>query len=422
MEKELVCGLDFGTSNTCILLGDDGRPVRNELPVSTSKTIPSLIFFPEGRPNVFYTGKEAMSEYSREGAKGRFFQSIKSVAGDGDISETNVFGKWYTIAELISLILKSAKASLEEELDQNVTNVVLGRPVLFAHSSGSDRIATERLTEAATMAGFKNIEFELEPIAAAYIYERRLSSEELVLVVDIGGGTSDFTVARLGPNCISHPDRKQDILAVSGLDKGGNNFDGRVLWAKGVRHFGYGSTYRNWNKTLDVPTHIYLELCSLEMFPFLKSNQLITFLKSIVAFSESPQKILSLIEVISKNRGFSLFRACEEAKIAANDEGLGVLRYSGESDAWEEVLSRDELDSATNEVVSQIWKTAEDSLMDAGVPKEQISRVFLTGGASLMGSVRRIFSSEMGESKIEGGDAFLSVAKGLALSAQSRFR
>ncbi|MDP1709951.1 MAG: Hsp70 family protein, partial [Candidatus Komeilibacteria bacterium] len=241
----LAYGLDFGTTHSAIsVLDGEGRAT--VLPVSGDNglIIKSVLLFAQNSPRP-YVGQEAIRQYLAAGMRGRLIQSIKSALVDENFIGTTINGTRYQIEDLIALIISFLKVKADKIIGQNLDRVVLGRPAIFSDNPKKESLARDRLIMAAQKAGFKEIHFQLEPIAAALHYETSLKRPEKALIADLGGGTSDFTLMNLSPDRVNLTDRDADVLQTSGVYVGGDNLDARIMWGKVVKHFGAEASYRS---------------------------------------------------------------------------------------------------------------------------------------------------------------------------------
>ncbi|WP_144430954.1 Hsp70 family protein, partial [Pseudomonas syringae pv. coryli] len=219
-----ACGIDFGTSNSTV--GWQRPGMESLIALEDDKiTLPSVVFFNMEERRPVY-GRLALHEYL-EGYEGRLMRSLKSLLGSKLIKhDTSVLGTAMPFKDLLALFIGELKKRAEQTAGREFEQVVLGRPVHFVDDDAqADQEAEDTLAEVARKIGFKDVSFQFEPIAAAFDYESTIQDEELVLIVDIGGGTSDFSLVRLAPERRTHADREQDILATGGVHIGGTDFD-----------------------------------------------------------------------------------------------------------------------------------------------------------------------------------------------------
>jgi hypothetical chaperone protein len=223
-----ACGIDFGTSNSTAGWRRPGQSAPSSLllPLEDGKlTLPSVVFFHAEDAHVSY-GRAALADYLA-GHEGRLMRSLKSLLGTSMMDDhTEVMGRALPFRDLLAQFVGELKRRAEQAAGREFTRAVLGRPVFFVDDDHkADQRAERTLEEIARKAGLRDIAFQYEPIAAAFDYESQITREELVLVVDIGGGTSDFALIRLSPERAGRPERRDDILASGGVHIGGTDFD-----------------------------------------------------------------------------------------------------------------------------------------------------------------------------------------------------
>jgi hypothetical chaperone protein len=278
-------------------------------------------------------------------------------------------------------------------------------------------LAQERLLRAAKLAGFEEIHFQLEPIAAAFSYESRISGPETVLVGDFGGGTSDFTVVKLDPRRQGLTRRADDILATGGLPVAGNKYDSATMWHKVSPHFGRDATYESWGKNLPVPDSLHRQICQWDQIVFLRNAKVLDLLRRLQHSSNDPQAFMRLEALITENQGFALFQVIEAAKIRLGTEDRASLSFSHPRITIDDSLSLTEFDFNSRDVTGAIMGYFDGFLASAGIHAASIDSVFFTGGTSFIRNLRKEFSDRLGAKKIRDGGEFTSVGDGLALSA-----
>jgi hypothetical chaperone protein len=422
--KNIVYGIDFGTSNSAVaVLGKDGQSnVLRIGNVGSGKTIRSAIFFPTSHKNEVFVGNLAVSEYVKSGMKGRFLQSVKTILADDSFTGTDIQGFGFLGPDdLASIIIRSLKKSADELLGVDVRRLVLGRPAKFSNDAKIDSMAEQRLHIAAVKAGFEEISFQLEPIAAALHYESSLEKEKLVLVADIGGGTSDFTIMKLSPNKASHSDRRSDILSSGGVYVGGDDFSSDIMWNKLVKYFGHGSSFSSYGRSLPFPIHILSQICRWENIGFMKNRRMNSDLQTFRNTSNSPESIIRLQSLINEDLGYSLFCAIEKAKIALSDKQQDAIVFQESVINIAEKITRLEFEMFIQKRLEKISFTVDEAVCSANINPDDVDAVFMTGGSSLVPAMRSMFSEKFGEEKIVSSDFFTSVASGLALSSRLFF-
>lgn len=414
------CGLDFGTSNSALAIVRQGNiEVAHVDPSALSpQTLRSLLYFAEDKRS--FVGQEAIAAYIGESASGRLMQSIKTFLPYQDLEATVINGKPYSLIRLIAFLIRSIKERAETEIGKPLTDVVLGRPAKFDDEPALDELAQTRLLQAAEMAGFKRISFELEPIAAALSYEESLplGQSKIVLVGDFGGGTSDFTVIRLNNKPEGHRDRTSDVLGVSGVSVGGDVFDSRIMLGKLGKYFGQGSRYRNYTgELLEIPQSFYHTLSHWHLIPRLREKKTREWIGQIQPRSDNPLAIGNLANLIDDNFGFMLFQSIEEAKCELSVKDSAGIKFVERTLRIDEVITRQEFEGLLVSDLSQIDRCISDVLQQSQLTGAQVDAVFLTGGSSQIPAVRDIFTKYCGEEKFASGNAFTSVVQGLAKKA-----
>jgi hypothetical chaperone protein len=264
-------------------------------------------------------------------------------------------------------------------------------------------------------AGYGKVTFEFEPVAAAYFYESTLDHDELIIIGDFGGGTSDFSLLRVGPSARLEVNRARDILATEGVALAGDAFDACI-----VRHLvspmlGRASEYRSLDKLLPMPLWVYSDLERWHYLSFLKSNDTLQMLHSILHTSLQPEKIQALLHLIENDLGFFLHRSVQAAKTALSIDEAGIFEFRDGVISIQRRIQRRQFELWIQEHLERIQECVRRLLEKAGVEAADVNQVFLTGGSSLVPAVRRIFEARFGKERIKGGSEFTSVAKGLAL-------
>ena len=295
--------------------------------------------------------------------------------------------------------------------------VVLGRPSIFSPNPEKDKLAVKRLKAAARMAGFTEIETLREPIAAAIHYEQQIVAPKKVFVGDLGGGTSDFCIMQLDPGSVHTTDRKNDIIATSGIKIGGDDFDAEIMWHKLVDYFGYGAEYESFGKWLSVPVYIFKTICSWEKLSMLRTVDMQQSLKKFQFYSNEKEKMARLLTLVEKNLGFAIIKEVEKAKIGLGKEEESIIAYQKENIDIESILARREMPVMLDKFIEKLEGVVDTLLKENGLSPDDIDVVFLTGGSSLVHPVADAFRRLFGEEKIQGGNAFKSIAYGLAASA-----
>jgi hypothetical chaperone protein len=412
------CGLDFGTSNCTLAIAARDRPVL--VPLEGARTtIPSAIFFSHARREVAF-GREARQRYI-DGESGRLMRALKSILGSRLFDEdTRVQGRRIALAEVLAIFLKHIKSKTQTSLKRELTDVVLGRPVHFVDGDGeADRRAQHNLETAARAAGFVNIAFQYEPVAAALHFEEQIASEKLALVADIGGGTADFSLVRVSPDRSRAAQRSDDILANRGIRVGGTDFDRMLSLANVMPLFGYGSHSKDRQREL--PRWIFHDLSDWSQIHFLYSQKTLSALRAIRYDAERPDLVRRLIHAVERQEGHRILHEVEQAKIALTDQLDATVELGGVEPELAVALSRSHLDKAIRSGIERIKGEIARTIADAGVAPDHIDVVFLTGGSAMVPRVRRAVTESVAGSDLIAGDMFGSVGKGLGLDAFRKF-
>jgi len=417
---QTVFGIDFGTTNSALSIYRKGSVeiVNIDEFNSTRSLMRSVLYFNE--ENQIFAGGEAIDNYVNEGAAGRFMQSIKTFLPNRSFESTEVFGKKYGIEDLVAIILKKIKAKGEAHLGFPVDSVVLGRPVLFSEDAEKDALAQVRLEAAARKAGFKQIFFQLEPVAAALSFEEKLATgdEKLVFIGDFGGGTSDFTVIRVKGGDFGRSDRRSDVLSLGGVYTAGDKFDSQIMWDKVAKYFGRGVKYRGMgkNELFDIPHSIIYTLCQWHRIPLLRARKTREQIRLIKHAATDRSAIENLEHLINDNYGFFLFQSIEKAKCELSQLDLTRINFKERDLFIAEDISKEEFDSINRDNFALIAACIDEVVANSGLTPDKIDTVFLTGGTSRIPFIRGLFEERFGAAKLDNRDAFTSVAHGLGSS------
>jgi hypothetical chaperone protein len=428
-EKLNCAGIDFGTTNSSVaVVSRDSAVELASFTFAGSETLSyrSVLYFeqlkaPGGMKRTHgLSGPAAIERYLESDEKGRLIQSLKSHLSSRTLTGTEVYGRRHKLEELISRILSDLRKHAEKQFERPIRNVVVGRPVRFVGSETEqdDEFAVERLREAFQIAGFESVDFELEPVAAAYSYESSLDHDELILIGDFGGGTSDFSLLRVGPNARKSSHGKRGPLGYSGVGLAGDTFDARLIRKLVSPALGSNSEARSLNKMLPaVPAWIYANLERWHYLSFLRTNNVREILKSAHIRALEPEKIEALIAIVDQDLGYQLHQAVQRVKYALSQHDSAEFRFRDGGLELSIPVTRREFETWIADDLKAIESAVDLLLRNAGMHPRDVDQVFLTGGSSFVPSVRRIFSSRFGKDRIRGGHEFTSVARGLALRA-----
>jgi hypothetical chaperone protein len=423
-----VIGLDFGTTNSAVASAiPDGPTVLATFEGEgyRTSTFRSVLYFdpehltPDRKPQAT-AGPTAITSYLKADTRGRLMQSLKSHLASRLFRDTYVFGEKYTLEDLIAMILRELRGAAEAQFGDFATSVVVGRPVHFsgAGNEEEDAFALRRLQGALEQVGFEEIVFEFEPVAAAYEFESQLDHDELILIADFGGGTSDFSLMQVGPSVRRRGHTAQDILGTDGVAIAGDTFDSKIVRHVVAPRLGQGSQYRSaFNKVLPVPAWLYTNLERWHYLSFLKSKQTMQMLAELRWQAFEPEKIAALIHVIEHDLGYHLYRAVEQTKIELSERELSALVFRDATLAIAQDVRRNQFEDWIGDEVAAIAACLDRLLERTGIALSDVGSVFMTGGSSFVPAVRRLFEARFGAARVRSGGELTSVAKGLALRA-----
>jgi hypothetical chaperone protein len=437
----LRVGIDFGTSNSGVAVVRAGE-VR-VLPLDRSNLVPEVVktILYLTRDGGAFIGQEAVELYYQhnvgrarrfvkkrvgeveyrgadmyyvtdvyayvdELAPGRLLQYLKSALRTRGYDGTLIFERYYTPAQLVAIYLRELKHRAEEQLDEEIDAVTLGRPVHFSADPTHDARAEGALRQAALEAGFQQVDFELEPVAAALDYERTLTSPETVLVYDFGGGTLDITIMRLGGRS------RREIFASGGVDIAGSDFDRAIIQRRMLPFFGFGRV-EGQPAVLELIQSVQDWMALPEMSTPLNRRRL----QQAIEAGLAPVQLRALEALIFNDLAFSFYRVVEEAKIALSSQGAAVMRLKEPGiDLWE-LYTRFQFEQDTRSYRERVRQVVLDTLAESGLKVGQVQSVVTTGGSSNIPAFRTLLAEIFGAEKIKTSDAFSSVVAGLAIKA-----
>jgi hypothetical chaperone protein len=425
--SEAAIGIDFGTTNSSIAYADRSGEVQlAKFPYLGSLTdaYRSLLYLhqaKEGGVNTLksWTGPEGIEQYLSADTKGRLIQSLKTFLSSRTLHGTEVFGRRHTLEDLIARILRDLRTKAGRQFGIEVRSAVVGRPVHFvgAEKQEDDIYAEGRLRSAFEAAGYESVEFEMEPIAAAHYYESMLDHDELILIGDFGGGTSDFSLVHVGPTVRRRHRVSDGIVGNAGVGIAGDAFDAKIIRHLVSPALGAGSELRSLGKILPAPNWVYIRLERWHHLSLLKARDVLHMLKGVHAQSLEPEKIGALIHFIKEDLGFYLHRAVQKVKNDLSNSPQATFQFSDGFVDLAAAVERASFEDWISEELEEIARCVDSLLASSGVLPKDVDMVFLTGGSSFVPAVRRIFETRFGKERIRGGNEFTSVARGLALKA-----
>ncbi len=450
MAQDFIVGMDFGTTNSGMAVWSKEQDTVEILPLDPTNKNASVV-----RTAVYITndqqvhiGRNAVDTYMEQNtgrpvrmekvwvgeidvyaedmhyvtdvyvfadvlSPGRLFLSIKSGLREADYLGTVVGQFYYALEDLIALYLTVGKIRAEQHLDQELKHIVLGRPVRFAFEPEKDRLAQNRLLDAAFRAGYETVRFQYEPIAAAYAYAQTIEEPENILIFDFGGGTLDITIMRLHANGRG----QHEILATGGIPVAGDVFDQKLTRAKLPKHFGEGSKYTNGRHTMPIPSWIYDIFADWQKILELQSPENKELLEDILQTSHRPREIEALISLVSNNYGLQMFDQVEQAKRQLSEDMGTLIRFSGPQFHIRQMVTRTDFETIIREDVQAVSAHLDKMITDAGICADQIDNVVRTGGSAEIPVFKRLLADKFGHAKIRSVDAFSSVAAGLGIIA-----
>jgi len=411
-------GLDFGTTNSSLAWARTDGTVelcRIDPPAVDPRVLRSLLYFSIERRG-FVVGHDAITEYLAEDMQGRMMQSIKTFLADDSFEQTFVYDRYFTLEDLIAVVFRHVRGAIQQLTSDDVA-LVIGRPAVFVDRPEKEAIAQTRLRRAAQLAGFFDIEFQYEPIAAGLAYEMSLQGPEIALIADFGGGTSDFTVMRLGSGASG--DRREDILATGGVQIAGDSFSAAIMEHKLTKYFGAGSTYRSMEgRDLPFPSQLLARLSRWHHVAFLRGRDTREQLRRLGDSCSRPGAVQALTDLIEGNSAFYLFQSIEKAKRDLSSTEHTVVEFHRDDISIAEPITRDEFEALIAPDQERIRTCMHAVLEQAGIGRDEVQAVFMTGGTAQIPAIRRMFEMELGAEKIKSKDYLTSVAVGLGVSAR----
>jgi hypothetical chaperone protein len=425
-------GIDFGTTNSSIALikGDGVELVSFPRRGGETESFRSVLYMERVRQAGHlrigsWTGPTAIEHYLDAEKKGRLIQSLKSYLSSSNLAGTEILGRHFSFEDLISRILTDLRLNAERRFGTDIRYAMVGRPVRFvgAETAKDDAFAEARLARAFTLAGFEKIDFAMEPVAAAYAYEATLDHDELILIGDFGGGTSDFSLLRVGPGIQRRGRTPGDLLGNSGLGLAGDAFDARIVRKLVSPELGAGTLLHPASKMLPaVPAWIYANLERWHYLSFLRTRNVTEILKSARIRAMEPDKIEALITLVEEDLGFQLHQAVQRLKYELSSAETAEFRFVDGTLELRKTVTRAEFESWISEELASIENCVDSLFTEAAIGFNDVDRVFLTGGTSFVPAVRKIFERRFGAENVRTGNEFTSVARGLAFRAEESLR
>lgn len=419
MKKNI--GLDFGTSNSALGYFENNINLVN---FNGKNHTPSTIFY-NNEEGIVSFGDQAIEDYI-EGHEGRIIWSPKNILGTELMDDkTIIFNKRVSFKSIIKDIIDNLMLSYKDEFNTNIENVVCGRPIFFNdNDADKDKFAENLLQDVIRDCGISNVEFEYEPIAAAISYEQQITREKIALVIDMGGGTSDFTVIKLQPyNPDRTGNRENDILSVGGIHIAGTDFDQKLSYLSVMPELGLGSTYTSvFKKILPIPPTIYRNLTTWHKINFAYTNESVSFIEDKLLSANDKPKIERLLDVIESRYGHALSKLVENCKISLSSNAMSILTTNGLLEDFSINITKTTFEEAIYEEATKIEKKVYNTIIDSGLRTEDIDVVFLTGGSSQIPLIKNKLLGLTPHAEIIYGDTFGSVATGLSILSHDNYK
>ncbi len=412
------CAIDFGTSNSAVAVPDGGA-LRLAPVEDAYTTLPTAVFFNTDENTREY-GRAALEAYI-DGFDGRLMRSMKSILGSPLADNTTDLGDGSAIkyTDVIAIFVTHLKRCAEAAAGMPLERAVLGRPVFFVDDDPrADLIAQQQLEAAARSVGFRDIHFQYEPIAAAFDYESHLTEEGLVLVADIGGGTSDFSLVRVGPQRRERIERKDDVLAHHGVHVAGTDFDRRVELATILRELG--------NQSIDpegreVPSRVYFDLATWHLINTVYTPKRASELALMRHLYSDTRHHDRLMRVVEQRLGHALAALAEEAKIGVAAGGETLIDLDLVEEDLRLAFDEAQLIHAGKEETLRIVQAARDTVQAAGVVNRDVNAIYFTGGSTGLAFLSGALAAAFPEARPVFGDRLASVATGLGIHARRIF-
>ncbi|EEA03003.1 putative chaperone [Burkholderia sp. H160] len=412
------CAIDFGTSNSAVAV-PDGAQLKLAPVEGTYTTLPTAVFFNTDE-NTSEFGRAALAAYI-DGFDGRLMRSMKSILGSPLAENTTDLGDGSAIkyTDVIATFLTHLKRSAEAVAGGAIDRAVLGRPVFFVDDDPrADQMAQQQLEAAARTVGLRDIHFQYEPIAAAFDYESHLSAEGLVLVADIGGGTSDFSLVRVGPERMKRVERKDDVLAHHGVHVAGTDFDRRVELVTILRELGYQSLDPQGR---EIPNRIYFDLATWHLINTVYTPKRVSELALMRHLFTETRHHDRLMRVVEQRFGHALAAHAEEAKIGVAAGGETVIDLDEVEEDLRLAFDEAQLVKAGEEETRRIVQAARDTVQAAGVSPRDVDAIYFTGGSTGLAFLSGALAAAFPDAQAVFGDRLASVATGLGIHARRVF-
>lgn len=410
-------GLDFGTSNTVAVAARQSatQPVHFQDRQETFTSLPTVLsFLDRGAARALHpeVGPWAIRQFLESFGDVRFIQSLKTFAASRLFKGTGVYGVRFEFEDLMATFLRCAFERAGTRFDPAGTRLVVGRPVEFAGHNPDETLAMERYRRAFRKVGFEDILFVMEPMGAAFSYAQSLERDTTILVADLGGGTTDYSIMRF-ETAAGH--LKATPLGRGGIGIAGDTFDYRIIDNVVLPKLGKGSDYQSMGKVLEIPPNLFSNFARWHMLSIFKTSDDFKEMKKLLRWCLEPDKIELFIELVDEDQGYPLYKSVSETKARLSSDDEAEFTFAPLGADFRAMVSRQEFEGWIAADLAKMDKALDATLAKAGLSENDIDRVFMTGGTSFVPAVRRQFANRFGTEKISGGNELTSVANGLAL-------
>ncbi|MFN3129716.1 Hsp70 family protein [Roseibium sp.] len=411
-------GLDFGTSNTVAMTASMSGAAEAVTFLGDRETVTSLpsvlSFLDKGAAKAPHpeVGPWAIRQFLESFGDVRFIQSLKTFAASAAFKGTGIFGVPFDFESLMATFLTAAFERAHPQINPSQTRLVVGRPVEFAGHNPDEQLAMKRYRSAFRKLGYDDILFVMEPVGAAFSYAQSLKQDTTILVADLGGGTTDYSLMRFETSAghmHAHP------LGRGGIGIAGDTFDYRIIDNVVLPKLGKGSQYKSMGKTLDIPPNLFSNFARWHMLSIFKTSDDFKEMKKLLRWCLDPDQIELFIELVEEDQGYPLYKSVSETKalLSANEEAELTFKPLGPD--FKASVARKDFESWIAPDLLKMNRALDSTLERAKLSEDDIDRVFMTGGTSFVPAVRKMFADRFGAERISGGNELTSVANGLAL-------
>ena len=414
-----MLAIDFGTSNSLVAVADPSgasQPLPLDEDAGDPTVFRSILYFPHGQ--LCYYGQRAIREYSENQAHGRLIRSVKKY-----LPSENYIGSWIDdrmvrLEDLIGIFLLELRKRAQAHLGHELKSVLLGRPAKFSPDPIKDKLAEHRMRKAAEFAGFENVRFLPEPLAAAFELRSRLKETKNVLVVDLGGGTSDFTVIRIGPEAF----KESDVLAMGGISLAGDVVDGDFMRVKVAPFLGSKVRYKVplGRNVLEMPKSLLDHICSPADITQMQRSDYYHFFKQVQEWApaaKDKESLQRLFTIVEDRLGFDVFEEIDRSKRQLSQEESAAFGFDYPDAEIKFETSAGEFDQLAGDTSDRILAVLDETLKDSGLKPADVDIVYCTGGTSRLKIIQKGLAARFAPERIVGVNFFHSVIEGLAARA-----